>query len=57
MQQPYVGQVMTSGVQGGTTWEIRPSADGDYDIRSSGQSAGRAVRLTVTVRGPTPPGN
>jgi hypothetical protein len=55
MQPPYMGQVMSAGAQGGSTWEIRPAVDGDYDIRSSGQTGGRAVRLTVTVRGPVPP--
>lgn len=55
MQAPYMGQVMSAGAQGGSTWEIRPAVDGDYDIRSSGQTGGRAVRLTVTVRGPTTP--
>ena len=55
MPAPYMGQVMSAGAQGGSTWEIRPAVDGDYDIRSSGQTGGRAVRLTVTVRGPTPP--
>lgn len=57
MQPPYMGQLMSAGAQGGSTWEIRPAVDGDYDIRSSGQTGGRAVRLTVTVRGPVPPGN
>jgi len=55
MQPPYVGQALSAGIQGGSTWEIRPAVDGEYDIRSSGQTGGRAVRLTVTVRGATPP--
>jgi hypothetical protein len=56
MQPPYVAQAMSAGTQGGVTFEIRPAVDGDYDIRSSGQSGGRAVQLTLTVRGPVPPG-
>ena len=54
MPLPYIGQVMGGGVQGGSTWEIWTSVDGDFDIRSSGQSSGATVRLTVTVRGPVP---
>lgn len=56
MQPPYVAQAMSAGTQGGVTYEIRPAVDGDYDIRSSGQSGGRAVQLTLTVRGPVPTG-
>jgi hypothetical protein len=56
MQPPYVGQAMSAGAQGGVAWEIRPAVDGDYDIRSTGPSGGRPVQLTITVRGPVPPG-
>lgn len=55
MPQPFIGPIMGGGVQGGSTWEIWTSVDGDFDIRSNGQNPGATVRLTVTVRGPVPP--
>jgi len=52
-QLPYLGQLMSGGVQGGSTWEIRANTTGDYQIVVTGAPTGRAVRITVTVRGST----
>jgi hypothetical protein len=54
-QMPYMGQVMGGGVQGGSTWEIRATTSGEYDIWATGTAAGRAVRVTVDVRGSLTP--
>ena len=54
-QMPYVGQLMSGGVQGGSTWEIRATIDGEYDIWATGAPSGRAVKLEVTVRGDNAP--
>ena len=54
-QMPYVGQLMSGGVQGGSTWEIRTTIDGEYDIWATGAPGGRAVKLEVTVRGDNAP--
>ena len=54
-QMPYVGQLMGGGVQGGSTWEIRATIDGEYDIWATGAPSGRAVKLEVTVRGDNAP--
>ena len=50
-QTPYIGQLMSGGVQGGSTWEIRATIEGEYDIWATGAPTGRAVRLEVQVRG------
>lgn len=52
-QLPYIGEVMSGGVQGGTTWEIRANTTGEYQVVVTGAPTGRSVRLTVTVRGST----
>ena len=54
-QLPYVGQLMSGGVQGGSTWEIRTTIEGEYDIWVTGAPTGRAVRVTMTVRGSNTP--
>ena len=54
-QMPYMGQLMGGGVQGGSTWEIRATIDGEYDIWATGAPSGRAVKLEVTVRGDNAP--
>ena len=54
-QLPYVGQQISGGVQGGSTWEIRANTTGDYRLVVTGAPTGRAVRITVTVRGSTSP--
>ena len=54
-QMPYVGQLMSGGVQGGSTWEIRATIDGEYDVWATGAPSGRAVKLEVTVRGDNAP--
>ena len=54
-QMPYVGQLMSGGVQGGSTWEIRATIDGEYDIWATGAPSGRAVKLEVAVRGDNAP--
>ncbi len=54
-QLPYVGQMMSGGVQGGATWEIRANTTGEYQLVVTGAPTGRAVRITVTVRGSTAP--
>jgi hypothetical protein len=54
-QLPYVGQLMSGGVQGGSTWEIRATIDGEYNIWVTGAPSGRAVKLSVTVRGNNAP--
>jgi hypothetical protein len=54
-QMPFIGQLMSGGVQGGSTWEIRPTVRDEYDIWATGAPTGRSVRLTVTVRGTTQP--
>jgi len=54
-QLPYVGQVMSGGVQGGSTWEIRASISGEYNVWVTGAPSGRAVKLTVAVRGDNAP--
>jgi hypothetical protein len=54
-QLPYVGQLMSGGVQGGSTWEIRTTIEGEYDIWVTGAPTGRAVRVTMTVRGSNVP--
>ncbi|HEX5004153.1 MAG TPA: hypothetical protein VFV65_02500 [Gemmatimonadales bacterium] len=50
-QQPYVGRLMGGGVQGGSTWEIRATSSGEYQIWATGSTGGRAVKVTVTARG------
>lgn len=54
-QLPYVGQLMSGGVQGGSTWEVRTTIEGEYDIWVTGAPTGRAVRVTMTVRGSNTP--
>jgi len=54
-QLPYLGQLMSGGVQGGSTWEIRATIDGEYNIWVTGAPSGRAVKLSVTVRGNSAP--
>ena len=54
-QMPYMGQLMGGGVQGGSTWEIRATIDGEYDVWATGAPSGRAVKLEVTVRGDNAP--
>lgn len=54
-QLPYVGRLMSGGVQGGSTWEIRATSTGEYQIWATGQPTGRAVKLTVTARGSVKP--
>jgi hypothetical protein len=54
-QLPYLGQLMSAGVQGGSTWEIRATIDGEYDIWATFSRNVRAVKLEVTVRGSTQP--
>ena len=54
-QLPYVGQLMSGGVQGGSTWEIRATIDGEYNIWVTGAPTGRAVKLEVSVRGNNAP--
>ncbi len=54
-QMPYMGQLMGGGVQGGSTWEVRATIDGEYDIWATGAPSGRAVKLEVTVRGDNAP--
>ncbi|MEZ4413913.1 MAG: hypothetical protein R2910_13070 [Gemmatimonadales bacterium] len=54
-QSPYVGQLMSGGVQGGSTWEIRATTSGEYNVWVTGAQSGRAVRLEVTVRGDNAP--
>ena len=54
-QLPYVGQLMSGGVQGGSTWEIRATIDGEYNLWVTGAPSGRAVKLSVTVRGNSAP--
>jgi len=56
-QKPYIGQLMSGGVQGGSTWEIRATTSGEFNIWVTGSQAGRAVRLEVTVRGDNAPGS
>jgi hypothetical protein len=51
-QMPYIGQLMSGGVAGGSTWEIRATITGEYQIWVTGAGSGRAVRVTVTSRGP-----
>lgn len=51
-QMPYIGQLMSGGVAGGSTWEIRATITGAYQIWVTGAGSGRAVRVTVTSRGP-----
>ncbi len=51
-QMPYVGRLMSGGVAGGSTWEIRATTTAEYQIWATGAPSGRAVRLTVTGRGP-----
>jgi len=51
-QMPYVGQLMSGGVAGGSTWEIRATTAGEYQVWVTGAPSGRAVRVTVTARGP-----
>jgi len=52
-QLPYVGQLMSGGVQGGATWEIRANTTGEYQLVVTGAPTGRTVRINVTVRGST----
>jgi len=54
-QLPYIGQLMSGGVTGGSTWEIRTTISGEYNIWVTGAPTGRAVRLSVTVRGDNAP--
>ena len=54
-QLPYVGQLMSGGVQGGSTWEVRTTIEGEYDIWVTGAPTGRAVKVTLTVRGSNTP--
>jgi len=54
-QLPYVGQLMSGGVQGGSTWEIRATISGEYNIWVTGAPSGRAVKLSVAVRGDNAP--
>lgn len=51
-QMPYMGRLMSGGVAGGSTWEIRATISGEYQIWVTGAPSGRAVRVTVTGRGP-----
>ncbi|HMU60856.1 MAG TPA: hypothetical protein PKA66_03665 [Gemmatimonadales bacterium] len=51
-QMPYIGRLMSGGVSGGSTWEIRATTSGEYQIWVTGAPSGRAVRVTVTSRGP-----
>lgn len=51
-QLPYVGRLMSGGVAGGSTWEIRATSAGEYQIWVTGAPSGRLVRVTVTGRGP-----
>jgi hypothetical protein len=51
-QMPYLGSLMTGGVAGGSTWEIRATITGEYQLWVTGAPSGRAVRVTVTSRGP-----
>jgi hypothetical protein len=51
-QKPYIGRLMSGGVQGGSTWEIRATSTGEFQIWATGSTGGRAVRVTVTSRGP-----
>lgn len=54
-QLPYVGQLMSGGVQGGSTWEIRATISGEYNVWVTGAPSGRAVKLSVVVRGDNAP--
>lgn len=54
-QLPYIGQLMSGGVQGGSTWEVRTTIEGEYDIWVTGAPTGRAVKVTMTVRGSNTP--
>ena len=54
-QLPYVGQLMSGGVQGGSTWEVRTTIEGEYDIWVTGAPTGRAVKVTLAVRGSNVP--
>jgi len=51
-QMPYIGRLMSGGVAGGSTWEIRATITGEYQIWVTGAPSGRSVRVTVTGRGP-----
>ncbi len=51
-QMPYIGRLMAGGVSGGSTWEIRATLSGEYQLWVTGAPSGRAVRVTVTSRGP-----
>jgi predicted secreted protein len=54
-QMPYLGKTMSGGgVSGGQTWEIRVTTSGEFQIWATGQPRGRAVKLSVTVRGSVP---
>ncbi len=54
-QMPYVGRLMSGGVAGGSTWEIRATTTGEFQIWATGAPSGRAVKVTVTGRGPIKP--
>lgn len=54
-QLPYIGRLMSGGAQGGTTWELRATNGGEFQIWATGAPTGRAVKLTVTARGPIKP--
>lgn len=51
-QMPYIGSLMSRGVTGGATWEIRATTTGEYQIWVTGAPSGRSVKVTVTGRGP-----
>jgi len=48
MPSPYVAPVVPGvGASGGSIYEIRPAADGVYQIRTTGPGGGRNATLTV----------
>jgi hypothetical protein len=48
---PYMAETMGAGVAGGSTWELRSSIDGEYEIWAAGMQGGNPVKVEVTVRG------
>jgi len=54
-QMPYIATTMSGGgASGGQTWEIRVTTSGEFQIWATGQPRGRAVKLSVVVRGNIP---